>query len=78
MFASKSFSKTGVTSEYVLFDFICMSLRDMCGARTENYKMKNYCPQWDSNPGPYAYEANALSVELLELINIDHIKVTAF
>ena len=40
--------------------------------------MKNSCPQWDSNPGPSAYEANALSVELLELINIDHPKVTAF
>ena len=35
-------------------------------------------PQWDSNPGPSAYEANALSVELLELINADHLKVSAF
>ena len=41
-------------------------------------KMKNSCPQWDSNLGPSAYEANAPSVELLELINIDHLKVTAF
>ena len=40
--------------------------------------MKNSCPQWDLNPGPSAYEANALSVELLELINHDHLKVTAF
>ena len=40
--------------------------------------MKNSCPQWYSNPGPSAYEANALSVELLELINIDHLKVTSF
>ena len=30
--------------------------------------MKNPCPQWNSNPGLSAYEANALSVELLELI----------
>ena len=36
------------------------------------------CPQWDLNPGPSAYEANALSVELLELINIDHLKVRGF
>ena len=27
-----------------------------------------------SNPGASAYEANTLSVELLELINIDHLK----
>ena len=37
------------------------------------YKMKQSCPEWDSNPGPSAYEANAL-----ELINIDHLMVTAF
>ena len=40
--------------------------------------MKNSFPQWDSNPGPSAYEANAVGVELLELINADHLKVTAF
>ena len=40
--------------------------------------MKNSCPQWDSNRGPSAYEANALSVELLELIYIEQLKVTAF
>ena len=40
--------------------------------------MKNSCPQSDSIPVPSAYEANALSVEQLELINIDHRKVTAF
>ena len=40
--------------------------------------MKIFCPQWDSNPGPYAYESNALSVELLEVIKIDHLKLTAF
>ena len=30
------------------------------------------------NPVPSAYEVNALSVELLELRNIDHLKMTAF
>ena len=61
-----------------MVDFICMGLVDLWWARTENYKMKNSCPQLDSNSRPSAYEANALSVELLELINIDHLKVTAF
>ena len=40
--------------------------------------MKNSYSQWDSNPGPSAFEASALSVELSELINIDHLKVSAF
>ena len=40
--------------------------------------MKNSCPQWDSNPGLSAFKANALSVELLVLRNIDHLKVTAY
>ena len=40
--------------------------------------MKNSCPHWDLITGPSAYEANAVSVELLELLNIDHLKVTAF
>ena len=42
--------------------------------------MKNVFPQWNSNSGPSAYEANALhvSVKLLKLIHIDHLKVTTF
>ena len=78
IFLANLFRKQGMSSEYVMVDFICIGLLDLWGARTENYKMKNASPQWDSNPGPSAYEANALSVELLELINIDHLKVTAF
>ena len=61
-----------------MVDFICIGFLDMRGAQTENYKMKNSCPQCNSNLGPSAYEANTLSVELLELINIDHLKVTPF
>ena len=62
-----------------MVDFICMGLIDLRGARTENYKKKKNCPEWDSNPELYAYKANALSIELLQLINIDQIlKVTAF
>ena len=51
-----------------MVDCICKGLLNMWWARTENYKMKNSCQQWDSNPGPSAYEANAPSVELLELL----------
>ena len=53
-------------------------LLDTFGTRIDNYKIKNSCPQWDSNPGHSAYEANALSVDLLELIIIDHLKQSAF
>ena len=51
-----------------MVDFIRMGFLDLLGTRTDNYKMKNSCPQWGLNPGPSAYEANALSVELLEQI----------
>ena len=37
--------------------------------------MKNSCPQWDSKPVPTVYEANLLSIALLDLISIDHLKV---
>ena len=37
--------------------------------------MKNSCPQWDSNPGPSAYEANSLSLALLVEISIEHLNV---
>ena len=36
--------KQGISSEYVMVDFICMGLFDLCGGQTENYKMKNSCP----------------------------------
>ena len=34
---------------YVMVDFICIGLLELRGVRTENYKMKNSCPQRDSN-----------------------------
>ena len=40
--------------------------------------MKKFLPTVGFEPGPSAYETNVLSVELLELINIDHLKVNAF
>ena len=70
--------KQGISAEYAMVDFICMGLLDLRWARTENYKIKNSCPQWDSNQGPSAYDASTLSVELLELINVDYLKVNAF
>ena len=57
--------KQGISSEYVMVDFICMDLFNLFGTRTENYKMKNFCPQWDSNLGPSAYEANVPRVHLV-------------
>ena len=36
--------------------------------------MKNSYPQWDLNPGPFASEANSLSVALLVEISIEHFK----
>ena len=41
---------------------------------TKNYKMKNSFSYWDPNLGHSAYKAS----ELLELINIVQLKVTAF
>ena len=77
-FLANFYLKQGISSKHVMVAFICMGLLDLWGAQTDNYKMKISWSQWDSIPGPSANEANALSVELLELINIDHPKVSAF
>ena len=37
--------------------------------------MKNSCPQWDSNLVPSVYEANLLSIGLLDLISVEHLIV---
>ena len=58
-----------------MVDFICMGLLELLGARTGNYKMKNSCLQWDSNSEPSAYEANALTIALQDLIYFEHLKV---
>ena len=58
-FQANLYLKQGISSEYVMVDFISMGLLDMGGARPEGYKMKNACPQWDSNLRPSSYEANA-------------------
>ena len=52
-----------------------MGLLELLGAPTENCKMKNCYPQWDSNPGPFAYEATLLSIALLVEISTEHLNV---
>ena len=47
-------------------------------APIRNQPISPSCPRCDSNPGSSVYEASARSVELLELIYVNHIKVTAF
>ena len=74
-FLAKLFLKQGISSEYVMVYFIYMGLLDLRGARTENNKTKNACPQWVSNPGPSASEAKSLSVVLLVEISIEYINV---
>ena len=75
LFLAKLFLTQGISSEYVMVDFICMDFLDLWGARTENYKMKNSCPQLDSNPGSSAYKASSLSVALIVEISIEHLNV---
>ena len=43
-----------------------------CAARktSENFKMKNSCPQWDSIPGPFARQTDALSIVPRSRLNI--------
>ena len=58
--------KQDIGMVYVMVDFICMGLLDLWGALKENYKMKNSCQQWESNPVPSDNEgANSLGVALL-------------
>ena len=43
-FLANLFLKQGISSEYVMVDFICMGKLGLQGAKTDNYKMKNSCP----------------------------------
>ena len=38
-FLANLFLKQGISSEYVMFDFICMGKLGLQGAKTDNYKM---------------------------------------
>ena len=57
------------------FFFISMGLLELWGARTEKYKMNNFCPQLGSNLVPSIYETNSQIIALLDLIFIKHLKV---
>ena len=61
-----------------MVDLIYIGWPYLLGTRTKNFKMKKSFPELDLNPGPSGSEANALSVELLELINPYHLNVTTF
>ena len=39
-FLAKLYLKRGISSEYVMVDFICMYLLNLWGVRIQNYKMK--------------------------------------
>ena len=43
-FLAKLFLKQGISSGYVMVDFICMGKLGLQGSKIENYKMKNSCP----------------------------------
>ena len=43
-FLANLFLKQGISSEYVMVDFICMGKLGLQGAKTENYTMENSCP----------------------------------
>ena len=48
---------------YVMVDIITMGLLELWGVQTDNYKMKNSCPKY---PVPSSYEANALTIALVD------------
>ena len=48
-FLANLFPKQGISSEYVTAYFICMGLLGLQGAKTENYKMKNFYSLYRQN-----------------------------
>ena len=60
---------TYITRMDFMLDFICMGPVDLPGARRkrQNTKLKNSCPQWDSNPQPFDSKSDALPTELAGL-----------
>ena len=73
-FSSETHVKRGISSEYVIVISFARAYSS-CEKRVEDDKRKNSCQQWDTNPVPSAYEANALSNAQLDLISIEHLKV---
>ena len=66
-FLSNLYLKQDIGSVHIMVDFIRKATK-RCEERksSENYKMKNSCPLWDSNPRLSAYEANALPLSYEE------------
>ena len=67
---SNLYLKQGISKVYVVVDFFARvySSCEECQS-IENCKMKNSCPQWVSYLVPSAYEANALTIALQDLIS---------
>ena len=59
---------------YVMVDFICMGILELQGAKTQNYKMTNSCPQRDSNSRSLIYKATTVTVRLSGLIHYQQFK----
>ena len=49
---SNFYLNPGIDKVYVTVDFISMGLLELQKAQSENYKMKNCCPQRDANSLP--------------------------
>ena len=58
-----------------MVDFILHGLTRPVRTANRECKIETSCPQWDSNPGPSAYEDDLLSVVLLYEIYTKHLNV---
>ena len=55
--------KQGICKMNVMVDFICVDLAELLEHEpSETYKMKNSCPQLDSNPQPSDPESFVLRI----------------
>ena len=52
---------------YVMNDFICIGLHELQGPETENYKMKNSCPERDSKIRPLNLKATTVTIMLSQM-----------
>ena len=67
--------KQGISSEYVMVDFICKGLLGLSGMRVGITKWKILARSGIRTLVPSAYKANTLTIVLLDLISIEHLKV---
>ena len=73
-FSNEPLPKTVLTRSLSWLISLRALTRNVMNAGRE-LKMTNSCPQWDSNPEPSAYEANGLTIALLDLKSIEDLKV---